>query len=93
MPQRRNGVARDVERLLPALPDAAQDHVLDQFGVGTAALDQRVEQRGRQVDRMPGGEPAALAAARGAQRRDDIGFRHRTSAVGVRLGLYRDQAR
>ena len=63
----------------PAWLDAAHDHVFDQRGIGAGALDQRVEHGAGEIGRMPAGQAAALAAAGGAGRGDDIGLGHEFS--------------
>ena len=69
-------VAADVEGLLAGLADAAHDDVVDRGRVDAGAVDQRVEHLRGHVGRMPVLERAALAAAGGAHRVDDIGFGH-----------------
>ena len=65
-----------MEGLLADLADAAGDDVVDRRRVDAGALDQRVEHRGAEVDRMHVLERAVAAAAGGAHRVDDIGFSH-----------------
>jgi hypothetical protein len=48
-----HGVAADVEGLLARLADAAHDDVLDRGGIEAGALDQRIEDLGGHVGRMP----------------------------------------
>jgi len=71
-----DGVARDVVGLFAGLHHAAHDHVLDLVGGGAGALDQRIEHGSGEIGRMPAGEPASLAAARGSGGGDDIGLGH-----------------
>src|SRR5690606_30210848 len=69
-------IARDVHALLARLVDAADDHVLDEFGIGAGALHEVGDDLAAEIDGMPVLQLAALAAARRAGRGDDIGFRH-----------------
>ena len=82
--RRQHRAAADLEALLAALADAAHDDVLDRRRVDAGAVDDRVEHLARHVGRVPARQLAAALAARGADRFDDIGFRHHPSPYQVR---------
>jgi len=77
-------VARDVVGLLTDLHHAAHDHVLDQSGIDPGAIDQLVQHLGGEIGRMPAGEAAPLAPARGPRGGDDISLGH----FGLSHGCY-----
>ena len=66
-------VARNVDRLLANLHDAAHDHVVNEAGVDAGAFLQRPEGFARQVDRVPVLQLAVAATQRGANGVDDDG--------------------
>ena len=71
-----DGVARDVVGLFARLHHAAHDHVFDLVGRGAGAFNQRVQNLGGEIGRMPAGETSSLAAAGGAGGGDDVSLGH-----------------
>ena len=72
----QRGEPRDVAVVLAGLVGAAEPDVLDLAGVDAGALDGRGDRGGGQVVRTDAGEPAAVAADRRADGREDHGARH-----------------
>ena len=64
-------VARDVQRLLTDLADAAADHVVDLCRVDASAIDQSLQREAEHFDRMPGGKDTTALAKGSPQTPDD----------------------
>src|SRR3546814_11653675 len=61
-----DGVAADLEALLPGLTDATHDHILNRHGIDAGPLDHAVQDLASQICRMPASQSAT---ARSAERR------------------------
>src|SRR5207247_357068 len=71
-PRVKPRVARDVQRLLAYLADAAADRILDLVGVDPGPLHQTLEHEAQHLDRVPGAELSApLAEGRPNSAEDD----------------------
>ena len=73
---RQPGGARDVERLLADLRDAAADDLADGGGIDAGALDRGALHGAEQIGGMQPGETALAATDRAAHCFDDDDFLH-----------------
>ncbi len=71
-----HGVTTDLPSLLPALHDAAHNHVVDGSTVNACACDNGIECCCRQIDWVPTGQFAAALASRGSNRVYNIRLSH-----------------
>ena len=67
-------VPADVKALLADLLDAADDHVVDGRAVDAGSLDQRIEDGGAEIGRVPVLQRSFALATGGPYGVDDIGF-------------------
>src|SRR3546814_183992 len=56
-----DGVAADLEALLPGLTDATHDHILNRHGIDAGPLDHAVQDLASQICRMPASQSATAA--------------------------------
>ena len=71
-----------MKALLADLADAADDHVVDGRAVDAGSLDQRIEDGGAEIGRVPVLQRSFALATGGAHGVDDIGFQALSRSVG-----------
>jgi hypothetical protein len=76
-----HGIAAHLAGLLPALADAAHDHIVNGIRIDTGPTDQGIKRGSGQINRVNPGQPPAAPPAGGAYCINDIGGGHKSDSL------------